>query len=204
MGCRNTCGPVTAMQWMRENAVLALGISLPLLLMLVFMGVRTAQEKNIAAPAHAAVFAVMPYYGGPQPFVVRVGENGRLSATFMVETAPERGATEPVLTIYKFDPAANRTDTYTLKSPRNPAAKREYKLDLPNDLATIKLSAETTAPDGYRLDRTYRGSGNLMTDLFGYNGSSDAPFVLTNGPRRVTIPGPFEYGQEQFIGWVTE
>ena len=190
------------MKWLRDNAVLALGISLPLLLMLVFIGIRTVQEKNIAAPAHTAVFAIMPYYGGPQPFVVNVGENGRLSATFMVETAPERGTTEPVLTLYKFDPAANDLKTYTLKGPRDPAAKREYKLELPDDLATLKLSAANTAPDGYRLDRTYRGSGNLMTEIFGYNGHTDAPFVLANGSRRVTIPGPFEYGQEQFIGWV--
>ena len=190
------------MKWLRDNAVLALGISLPLLLMIAFMVVRSAQVKNIAPPAHAAVFAVMPYYGGPQPFVVRVGENGRLSATFMVETAPERGATEPVLTIYKFDPAENRTDTYTVKGPADPAADREYKLELPGELAALTLSAETTAPDGYRLDRTHRGGGNLMTEIFGYNGPGDSPFVLANGPRRTAIPGPFEYGQEQFIGWV--
>lgn len=192
------------MKWLRENAVLALGISLPLLLMLIFMAARTVQGHNTAPPAHTALFAVMPYYGEPQPFVVRVGENGRLSATFMVETAPERGATEHVVTIYKFNPAENRTDTYTLKAPLDPVAKREYELELPDALATLELTAETTAPDGYRLDRTYRGSGNIMTEIFGYNGNSDAPFVLVNGPRRVTIPGPFDYGQEQFIGWVKQ
>ena len=192
------------MKWLRDNAVLALGIALPLLLMLAFMLVRTAQVGKIAPPAHDAVFAIMPYYGGPQPFDIRVRENGRLSVTFMVETAPERGTTEPVLTLYKFDSSENRVATYTLKGPSNPAAKREYPVQLPDELAGMSLTDETVAPDGYRLDRIHRGGGNLMTDIFGYNGPGDSPFVFVNGPRRHAIPGPFEYGQERFIGWVKE
>ena len=173
--------------------------------MLLFVGVRTVQISNVPDPLHTVVFAVLPYYGYPQPFDIRVRDDGRLAVTFEAEkdNTLEHDGGPPQITIYVFDPVAKKTTSHVLSTPRNPVAGRTYTIALPDELSRLKLNDIAISHDGYLFQQEYRNGGNLMTEIFGFDEYGRFEFHLSKDGRRVPIPGiSDEYGQHEFIGWV--
>jgi hypothetical protein len=101
-------------------------------------------------------------------------------------------------------------------------AVREIPLDLParlepgeesrtvviDELSKMRVSAQTTAPDGYMLENSTSGSPGIVGDLFGI-GRYRQSAVLVNRGRiiRIELPSPYQepYQSMPFaVGWVTE
>jgi hypothetical protein len=99
---------------------------------------------------------------------------------------------------------------------------REISLDLPSslepgeenrtvviaELATMKVSAQTTAPDGYRLENSTSGSPGIVGDLFGI-GRYRQNVALANRGRiiRLELPSPYQQPYQSTtyaVGWVLE
>jgi hypothetical protein len=191
-------------KFLRENFVLALGIALPFVLMLAFIGLQASQKAMNDPPRYKAVFAVNPYYTNNGPFEAAVDDNGKLAVRFHApkDTEPYARDRRP-LTVYIYDPATGGTDTVTVESPTMIQDGATMSIPLPDRLGKLTLDKSRTAPDGYAFERRAYHNGNLFTELFTTRPSySGEQFVLSKNGYRVVIPDTYEYGSEQFLGWV--
>lgn len=183
------------MKWISDNLVLVLGMSLPLLLMLVFAGVRAVNAHNVAPPAHAILLA--PAYG--RGYDLNIDDSGKLSIKLQSRAA-HMPAVPPRTEIGLFTPATGEWRHFTLQSDKPPAPDRDIKINTPPELAALRFTADKTAPDGYKFS-TARSNGNLIVDIFGT--SRYGRHTLTNGRRTIHIPESQGIGSPyKFIGWV--
>jgi hypothetical protein len=186
--------------WLRANAVLALGIALPLLLLIVFATIRQIKTGQTAPPLHAVVFIQHPHYPADS-YSFQVTDN-RLSVTYEEpEKKPARPPDLDPVRIYKFDPVSEKITEFKLTRPTKIHTHHKVELILPPELASLRLDPSAESPDGYRFTRTNYNDGNLITAVFGYDGNNR--FQITNGTRHIRLPPTGSlYGQEQLIGWV--
>lgn len=192
--------------FLRENFVIVLGATMPLLLMLALFAVRALQTP-VAPPQYEAIYAHIPYYAR-YDFIVT--NDGRLRVTWLPrkrnndndkqdDLIPENA--EP-LTLYRYTPGAPYAKAFSLPAPRGDASRAKTALSLPDELQALRLAPSPQSPDGYELSRHTRSSNNIFTDIFGYREDYNQLY-LRHGTYYVAIPGAtIPYGQEKFIGWV--
>ena len=193
--------------FLSKNLTLVVGISLPLLLVLVFWIAMAVPRMTVDDPQYDLVL-VSRYYGeavrqlnGTIAFEI---DDGMLYARFTVDPnyPVARGnipaVAIPVPRLYYFDSAAGNLREIDVDLPDEPANGDILPVD---ELAGRTLIAETSAPDGYRFDNSYRGSRGF---LFFFDGYRYGAKIEKDG-RAEKIPaidGNNYYASYEFIGWV--
>ena len=186
---------------LKEHAVLAAGIALPVLLILLFAIARAVPSSTVPDPVFDAVFATQNYYGG-YSFAVK---DGKLEATY---TAPPKDAYQPPKTeapkIIIYRSSTGKADTITLTKPELSDNQKSAVVSV-KEFDTLKLSDKAEAPDGYTFrPQGWRSNSSVVTEIFSYN-SRQTPNSLEKDGRLITID-PLKdryYGDVTFIGWVT-
>ena len=192
-------------QFLKENIALALGIALPLLLMVFFFIAGRAATVSVDNPRYDAVFAVNYYENRNdpnQPWYIGVDE-GKLNILF--KPLPN-GTGAPYYNkpqIYRFNRDSLRADLIDINFDNIVDGKvSDPDLDALN---AKKLNPNPESSDGYRFDYHYRSSGGgIAGELLGfgrYNGSS---YAMIKGPRAIPVEGPQPYYQAKFLAWVEE
>jgi len=181
-------------QFLKENAVLAAGVALPLILIAIFFVAGAVARASAVDPQYDVVFA--GYYGD-SPWQIGL-ENNLLTirCTRPVNSSPNRFSLKPQL--YRFD---HRTMTVAPLS-----INYEHIVDGVvqdpgiDELNTHELSAGAVSPDGYRLAHNEYGGG-IFPELFGYG--SDHATVLRKQSRTIRLIEPPPYYQRvELIAWV--
>lgn len=190
--------------WLKNNAVLALGISLPLLLIALLLLIQAMTRLGQTPPEHAVVYASFDHYSPELYFDFRIDAQGRLLVVAKNPEKPPYNRRTPIrANIAVFDAASGRHDTYALQPPLDLAANESVALELPRDLAELRLSGSPLAPDGYRFEAKTGGSGGLFPSLFGYDRRRET--ALINDGARYTVPEIEGYhGTKRLIGWVID
>lgn len=190
-------------QFLKENLVLALGISLPLALMLLFFIAGKTATISVDNPRYDAVFAVNYYENRTdpnQPWQIGV-DNGKLAILF----TPHSSATNPP---YYNKPEIYRFNHNTLRAERvdiNFDNVVEGKVSDP-DLDALnerKLDPTPESPDGYHFEYYYPSSGGgIAGELFGFGRHRGNSYALKKGPRAIMIEGPQPFYQATFLAWI--
>src|SRR5262245_18751592 len=194
--------------FVRDNAFIVAAVALPVVVGAFFMVASAIPRFTVAGPAYDLVLrAGRPYDTAPSKVSVDFNvRDGRVEAT--VRSVPkEQGYVQRWGLLYL---------------DHNTMAVREIPLDLPTSLepgeetrtvaidalSKVLVSAQTTAPDGYKLENTTSGSPGIVGDLFGIGRYRQGAALVNRGRIiRVELPSPYEepYQSMPFaIGWVTE
>ena len=200
---------MTGQSFWHKNLTLVVGVSLPVLLVLLFWIAMLIPRMTVSPPEYDLVLASRYYnqegrqLNGTLDFRV---EEGRLFARFTEDPNYARPVNNmpaiaiPVPRLYYFESAAGNL--------------REIDFDLPDDLADgamipiaeladRTLVAESTAPDGYRFDNSYRGSRGFLFFFDGYRYHAK----IEKDGRAVKIPSIDRndyYGSYELVGWADQ
>ena len=177
--------------FIRDNAVLLLGILLPVLLV-AFIGISNEMAKTtVADPEYAVIFSKSNHYN--TGFDVDVND-GKLSLHY------KQGSNEnyrPPISFYIYDYASDTYKEYEYKAPQT-AKDETQEVQLSSELTRLNILEGSISPDGYQFDTHYRRSSP-----FSIFGGSRGRAVLTKDTRRIKIPqGDRYYYNMHAVGWV--
>ena len=183
----------------RKNLSLVVGVSLPLLLVILFWAATVIPRMRVAPPQYDLL----------------------ISSSFNPDRRLINGTLDFEVTggrlIVRFN--KNVDENYSIQAPRlylfsaSTQSLREINFDLPEnppDNLVIPVSGlngndfitESVSPDGYRFDNRYRGSrGFLFFNGYRYNAK------IEKQGRAVKIPlidGSRYYGNYTFVAWTRE
>ena len=188
---------MTKKQFIKENFALVLGISLPLLLVVLFWVATIIPKMMVEPPTHDLIFVANHYGQNAHPNgTLRFGvEDGKLRAVFWEDNEKYR----PYPNLYYFDVETESTHEITVVIPAD--VENAQTVEIP-EAAQYVLSNKTLSPDGYKFDNSYRGHHGF---LFLYSNSQCHAKIEKNG-RVMKIPstGTRHSGNAQFLGWVIE
>lgn len=187
------------MKFLKENWVLCVGFSLPLLLALLFYISTQIAQSSIDPPRYSVVFYEDQNYArdrDPYRLVVK-GHQLYFQYFPLTEKNNYREWTKPRLFIY--NPVTDCKQEIELPSVDDPLIKVDQ---LVQGMPAKKLTTTKESPDGYIFDKQYRGDGNLMTFMFG-GSRTHSDILLINDSYSVEIPNVERYATH-FVGWLTD
>ncbi len=190
-------------RFLKENFVVILGISLPVILIAAFMVAQSFEKVLYDPPRYAVIFKG----GGDNLFQATV-ENNRLQLRFNTAASTndrqlQYARTNP-LVLHLFSPQTGKLETFRIDAPEGAATDQPVTLDVPAQLAALTLDHKMTAPDGFHLTGHRSDSGGLFTEIFT---STRRNFGTAYRKDNYTYRIPHYTGyfhESRFVGWVIE
>jgi len=189
--------------FVKENLVLIVGLTFPLLLILIFFASTVIPKLMSPPPQYEMLFTTKQYdYQNKTDYLIDLSvKNQKLMVKVNKNENKDRSYDLTRLMAYDA-----KTDTV-----------REIKIDTSKAIATaadgavvlqetenMTIDTAMVSPDGYRLDGPNYGGGGMVGGLFG-GGYRDSGFRLRKGSIGYKIPHTqqhYYYNQVQFVGWV--
>lgn len=188
--------------FLKENSILIIGISLPLLIAILFYASIQISTMSTDSPAHSIIFTSGSYSYSPYKIIV---ENRQVKMKF---TPPEgdkyknRRILPKPPELYVFDPKTGKSRRVNIPEIEENNWSKEIILPI-EELQNFKISPEHESPDGYNFKRADRGDFNLMTEMFGGGYRSRQSYYLEKNSRKIFVPEANRYHTE-FVGWIIE
>jgi hypothetical protein len=183
------------MSFIKRNYSLLIGISLPVLLVIVFWIAMIIPQMSVDPPHYDLIVISRfhlhgPVFDGTVNFAVK---NGRFSATYRANLKSNSYRGMPNL--YYFNVSTGDLRPINIDVPDS--LEDGAVIPVP-ELEQYTLSSERLSADGYRFDNTYRGSRGFLF-FYGYRYYAK----LVKKGRVLKIPGPENYnGNLEFLAWV--
>jgi len=170
-------------QFLKENAVLAAGVALPLALMLLFLIAGAVTRATVADPQYDMVFAVD--YTLYPPWQIGLEEN---ALTIRYDPAGIRpgSCAPPWPQLYLFDHKTMTVEPLSINY--NHIVNGIVQDPVIEKLNAHILSAENTSPDGYQLAHDYYYGGGLFSELFDF-GNDRNTGILRKQSRTIPLAG---------------
>jgi hypothetical protein len=193
-----------AAKFIKDNLVLVVGLTLPILLMLGFLVAASLPEQLSDPPKYDLVFTVPDYQAPPNvPISVRlVVKDGLLKAQYTRLPAGQGYSGWRKLFVYETGAAKVRQLEFGL--PADIDAITGTREDTVTATAKLRLDTTVQSPDGYELSYGDGGGGGLLGEVFFRPRYSNEP-RLRKGAASVSLSTsgqPFAYGSAEFVGWV--
>ncbi len=197
-------------KFLKDNFVLVVGLTLPVLLMIGFIVFSTLPRSLSDPPQHDLIFAV-PDYSASSNLPVNVTlivKDGELKAEYTrVAQAPNGSyyGSTGWKKLYRYQAGPQTVRELTFGIPQDVASIAPTREDVVDATKDLKLDTTVRAPDGYELDYGSSRRRGLLTEIFG--GSSSYEPRLRKGASSVRLKTgdgrpDFFTGNVEFIGWV--
>ncbi|MEP5764241.1 MAG: hypothetical protein ABJ308_06595 [Halieaceae bacterium] len=182
----------------QENFALVVGISLPLLLVLVFWIATAIPKMTVPDPRYDMIYTADFYdYNALVHGAVRVDiQDGKLRATFHSSDKQNYRNTPR---IYYFDVSSGSIHELSIDIPADP--QDGQLLSVP-EAETYTLSNKSIAPDGYSFDGNY----SSRSGFFFFDGGYRYRGIIKKDGRAIKIPthGHQYQGNLRFLAWVMD
>lgn len=197
-------GPVK--KFIRENLVLIMGISLPMLLVILFFLTSVLPKSLATPPQYELLFSVVRYDYRPATtpnfdFIVRDG-------VLLVRTG-KADSTNPTRYTHKllaYDARTESVREITFDFNQIGKLGEQAEMVLP-ETRNLTIDTSSRAPDGYSFEGPSYSGGGLMSELF-FGGYRNAGYRIVRDKVAFRIPDTFgniyHSGNLQFIGWITK
>ena len=197
---------MNAKAFLKENAVLAAGITLPLLLALLFWAATVISRSAIDPPQYPVLYAEeYSHYRSKDVYRFFVDDGTLYYQYYPVEQNENASRLPKAPKLYLYDPAEDAEKQIDLPAVRN--IKEKLDVAVPA-LEGMTIDAGDRSPDGFVFTNhgRSRGNSNLMTELFGGGSRYGTSYALEKDSVRFEIPDTQgrRYPRAQFIGWVTD
>jgi hypothetical protein len=201
-----------APKFVKDNLVLLVGLTLPVVLMAGFLLASSLPGRFTDPPRYDLVFSIQDYPPAPAiPVAVRlVVKDHALKAQYTkLPAAPGGGSSSAGWRkLFIYEASTGKVRELTFGFPPDMDAITGTREETVDATAGLRLDTALQAPDGYQLSwGEGRRGGGLFSELFigsrGYHeprlrkGSASVP--LGGGPNQTS----YAYQSAEFIGWVT-
>lgn len=187
--------------FLKENTVLVAGISLPLILTIFFFVATTLDKSSTEDPTQKILYMGSSdnnyyYYNRAYSVIIK---NKKAYLSYAPPANNQNRNHNATPNVYLFDPVENKAELIDFPDIEEGEEKQEILIE---ELSNLRFSPNNMSSDGYIFERSYRRSGNLMTEMFGggYRGGKRS-FVLRKEAKAVSVPNTTGYNA-RFIGWV--
>jgi hypothetical protein len=196
-------------KFLKDNFVLVVGLTLPILLMIGFIVFSTLPRSLANPPQHDLIFASPDFSGAANPpvTVTLVVRDGVLKAQYTrLAPAPNGGYySGNWKKLYRYQAGPQTVRELTFGIPQDIASIAQMREDTVDATKDLKLDTTLRAPDGYELQYDVNRGRGLLTDIF-WSSSSYEP-RLRKGASSVRLRTgdgrtAFYTGSVEFIGWV--
>jgi len=191
--------------FIKENFVLAVGLALPVLLVVLFFAA-SALPKSMAVPPQYEMLFTETRYDSQSPYNIDFFvKDGALKARVWKVAQPGAMVNRKKLMAYDGKTQSVREIPYDVSKLDNVPNMTEISLD---EFKNMKVDGSDKAPDGYEFENGGYGYGygGLATDIFGGGYRSSTPRI-TKGAAAFKILNNSNnyYGYDiQFLGWVIQ
>lgn len=190
--------------FIKENLVLVVGLTLPLLLILLFFVATVIPKAFGTPPQYEMLFTTSRYDYQDTPeysldFIVK--DQKLIVKAHKNDNKERRGYNSKLLMAYDGKTETVREINIDIAKAASAADGNEAVLE---ETSSWTIDESRISPDGYTLDGpSYRGGG-LVGGIFG-GSYSNSSFRIKKGSVSYKIPdtqGTYYYNQVHFIGWV--
>ncbi len=186
-------------RFVKENLTLTVGISLPIVLVLIFALGAILPKKLVSNAQFDVLYLTMPY---PHDGVLPSVADGKLKIAI---TPAVRKGKLPMPRLFRFN-AKTQTSTelpLTLSAvPKNIPNSKNELLDIP-EMADVKIDPSAAAPDGYKAEFSSPDSSNL---IFFVSNSYKRSLIIQKNDNVINIVNETNNAHSdksiKFIGWI--
>ena len=197
-------------QFLKDNFVLVVGLTLPVLLMAGFIVASSVPRSLSNPPQYDFVFAAPDYPADARsiPVAVRmVVKDGVLKAQYTKVVAPPGVyLNNSWKKLYRYEAKTQKVRELPFGFPTDIEKIEGTREETVEATKGLKLDTSLQSPDGYELSYGDRGHQGLLTDIFWGSDYSNEPRLKKGSASvRLTIGDgrPYLYGPVEFVGWVT-
>jgi len=199
-----------AAKFVRDNAVLLVGLILPVLMMLGFLVASGLPEHLADPPKYDLVFAVQDYVPAPSvPLGVRLIVKDHVLKAQYTRLQVAAGGYPNIgwKKLYLYHASARTVRELSFGYPADMDAIEGTREEVVEATAGLRLDTTLQAPDGYELSYRDPYRGGLFTDIFFGSRAYDRPRLRKDGTSVPLHTGtgdrPFVGATVEFVGWVT-
>lgn len=191
----------------KENLVLVIGLSLPILLIVLFFLATVVPKSFGTPPQYELLFTTQKYEYEHSPVHLLDFKvvNNQLVAKVKKNDDKNRNYNSKKLMAYNAKTASVREITIDLAKAAEEGDDKDVVLD---ETKNLKIDASVVSPDGYQLESTNYGSSGLVGGLFG-SGNRNSGYRIKKGTTFYTVAYKVEttqpdyyYSDFKFVGWV--
>jgi len=197
-------------KFIKENLVLAIGLTLPLLLIVLFF-VATVIPKSMATPPQYEMLFTTVHYdyqnASDYQFDFSVKDHQLMVKAKKSDDKKSddkyRNYNAKKLMAYDGKTETVREISFDTDIAGAAAVNGEVVLD---ETKTMRVDTASNSPDGYVLEGPNYGGGGLVGGMFG-GGYRNSAYRLTKGSVAYKVPNAqqnYYYNQMQFVGWVVK
>lgn len=196
----------------KDNFVLIVGLTLPVLLMVGFMVASSLPRTLADPPKYDLVFSVQDYKGSASiPVTVAfIVKDGVLKAQYtQIKPPPQGYYSNYWRKLYIYEAATQKVRELPFGFPADIDKIEGVKEETVEATRGMKLDTTVQSPDGYELSYGSYHRNGLFGELFwGWSGRSNE-MMLRKGSSTVRLSTgdgsyPFYSGSIDFSGWVAE
>ncbi len=190
-------------EFVKQNLVLVMGITLPLLLIVLFFIASVLPKSMSTPPQYEMLFTTHKYESQPPEYIYNVVvKDAQLE--IKVRKNDQQNKAYQSTRLMAFDGSTQTVREIPLDIGNLPELPEGGSIPLPSTQGW-KIDTSSVSPDGYSVDAPRYSGGNLLGGLFGV-GYRDYEYRLKKGGVGYRIPndqsGYHYYGQLEFVGWV--
>lgn len=187
--------------YIKENLVLVIGLSLPLLLIVLFFAATVIPKSMTAPPQYEMLFTVTKYdyQDAPESLLNYTVKDRKLVAT------AKRNENKPINsnqnTLMTYDPKTQSVREIQVDAA---AVSTSGKAVVVEETKHFEIDPSAVSPDGYSLEEPNYQDGGLIGGLFG-GGYNNAQYRIVKDSIGYPLPRSVQlnyYNQVKFIGWV--
>lgn len=187
----------------KENLVLVIGLSLPILLIVLFFLATVVPKSFGTPPQYELLFTSLKYeYENSPVYLVDFKVvNHQLVAKVRKNDDKNRNYNSKKLMAYNAKTETVREITIDLAKAAEAGDDNDVILDETKDL---KIDASVVSPDGYQLEGSNYGNSGLVGGLFG-GGNRNSGYRIKKGAvayKVETTQPNYYYNDFKFVGWV--
>jgi hypothetical protein len=189
--------------FIKENLVLVIGLTLPLLLIVLFFVATVIPKLTGMPPQYEMLFTANHYdYQNPSEYLLEYAvKNKQITVKAQKNDSKDRNYDFIRLMVYDGKTETVREIVVDIAKTAEATTGSEVVLD---ETKNMTVDTSSVSPDGYILDGPSYGGSGLMGGIFG-GGYRNSGFRLKKGSVGYLVPNTQQnsyYNQMKFIGWV--
>ena len=189
--------------FIKENLVLVIGLTLPLLLIVLFFVATVIPKAMGTPPQYEMLFTTVRYdYQNTRDYFLDFAVKNQ-QLTVKVQKNENKDRNYNVKKLMAYDGKTETVREIAIDVAKTAGASNGAEVIL-EETKNMTIDTSSVSPDGYALDGPNYGGGGLMGGVFG-GGYRNSGFRLKKGSVGYKIPNEqqnYYYNQVQFIGWV--
>lgn len=191
--------------FIKQNLVLVIGLTLPLLLIVLFFMATAIPKAMGAPPQYEMLFTTVRYdYQNASDYSLDFAvKNQRL--VVKVRKGDNKNINHNTERLMAYDGKTETVREIAIDIAKTSEAAVNGEVVLA-ETKNMTIDASSMSPDGYKLDGPNYRNGGMMMGMFG-GGYHNSGFRLKKGGVGYAIPNTQQndyYNQVQFIGWVVK